>query len=196
MRSSVAIARVWSGCSRRCRASFWTRRAEIYDGLDTRAFLAATFQSAEFLAARVERAAAFRSLPRPDAEALLAQERKDGERTLEVVLGLHANERRFDDLARPDSLWRLALVTEAGEASPVSVEKLDAADPNLRALYPYLDTYWTAYRLRFPREFENGARVLAEKAQELGLRLSSGVGTAQLRWALVAPPAGGAAAWP
>ncbi|HEY3449402.1 MAG TPA: hypothetical protein VGK67_23815 [Myxococcales bacterium] len=174
----------------------WTRHAEIYDGLDSRLFLAATFQAMAFREARVERAAAFRSLPRTEAEMMLAADRKAHGEALEVVLGVYANDRHFDDLGRPDSIWKLALVAEAGEAAPLSVEKLESADPNLKALYPYLDTYWTAYRVRFPRAFENGAQVLPEKAQSLALRLSSAVGKAELRWDLAAPPATGAVAWP
>ena len=173
----------------------WTRRAEIYDGLDSRAFLAATFQSFAFLQARVERVAALRSLPLAEAEAMLSAERKAHQESLEVVLGLHANDRRFDDLGRPGSIWTIALVGEAGEVQPTSVEKLPL-DPNLKALYPYLDTFWAAYRLRFPRTFENGAQVLPEKAQSFALRLSSAVGKAELRWELAAPPAAGAVAWP
>ncbi len=175
----------------------WTRSAEIYEGLDTRLFVAATFQAAAFRAARAERTATFLSLARPEAEALLAGQLREAAEGLDVVLGVHANDRRLDDFSRPDSVWRLALVSEAGEAAPASIVKLDAADPNLRALYPYLAAYWTAYRVRFPRTFDNGAQVLPEKAQSFALRVSSAVGKAEVRWDLAAPPAAGAAAaWP
>ncbi|MGC4116441.1 MAG: hypothetical protein QM765_18065 [Myxococcales bacterium] len=174
----------------------WTRRAEIYDGLDSQAFLAATFQPLVFREARVERVAAFGSLPKADAEAMLAQERQKHAAGLDFVLGLYANEKRFDDLANPDSVWKLALATEAGEEAPLSIVKLDAADPNLRALYPYLDAYWTAYQIRFARTFANGAQVVPATTQGLVLRLSSSVGKAELRWDLAALPASGAPAWP
>ena len=175
----------------------WTRRAEIYDGLDSRLFVAATFQAMAFREAKAERVAAIRSLPAPEAQALLVAQRKEHDEALELMLAVHSNERRFDDLSRPESVWRLALVSEAGEAEPLSVEKLPRPDANLRALYPYLDTYWTGYRVHFPRTFANGAQVLPQKAQTVLVRLSSSLGKAELRWDLAAPPpVSGAIAWP
>ena len=104
--------------------SRFTQRAEIYQGLDTRMFIAATLQAMAFRQARVERVADLRSLPRAEVEAALAKEKKEHGEVLEVFLGVHANERRLDDLARPGSIWRVALVSEAGEVVPVSAVPL------------------------------------------------------------------------
>jgi len=158
----------------------WTRRAEIYDGLDSRVFFVSTFHAMEFRLAKVERVAAFRALPEFDRNALMESERNDHATGLEVLLGVHANERRFDDFSRRDSMWRIALATDAGEALPVSIERLPRPDVSLRAVYPYLEPFWTAYRVRFPRTFPNGVRVFPEGTDRFELRLSSPVGNARM----------------
>ena len=172
----------------------FTRHAEIYELFDTRAFTAATLQTMAFRQARVARMADFRSQTAADVEALLAAERKAHEEALEVVVGLHANERRFDDMNKPNSIWSLALVSEAGEVAPLTVERISRPDPNFVALYPYLGAFWTAYRVRFPRNLASGAPLLPETARKATLRLSSSVGKVELAFAL--EPGASGAAWP
>jgi hypothetical protein len=171
-----------------------TAHREIYDLFDSRAFLAATLQTTAFREARAKRVAQFRALVAADAEALLAAERKAHEESLEVILGLHANEKRFDDLHRPNSIWTLALVTEAGEAVPLSVERLPRPDANMFTLYPYLSSFWSQYRIRFPRTLASGAPLLPMGAKKATLRLASSVGKAELAFALDSGATG--AAWP
>ncbi|MBI5545303.1 MAG: hypothetical protein HY901_15540 [Deltaproteobacteria bacterium] len=173
----------------------WTRHAEIYDGLDSRAFVAATFHSMSFREARVARTTAFFALPPAESQALLAVERQGHTEALELLLGMSANERRFDDLARPGSMWRLALVSSAGEVLPLSIDRLPRPDPNLTGLYPYLGPFWTAYRVLFPRTFANGAQVLPQQAQTFVVRLASSLGRVELGFELEAPMAG-ATVWP
>ena len=166
--------------------SRWTRRAEIYEGFDSLVFFAATFLSMEFRQAKVMRQAAFQTMPEIEAQALLAVERASHSQFHEFVLGVHANEQRFDDFARDESIWRVALVSEQGEALPASIDRLRRSDPNRRALYPFLEQFWTGYVLRFPRVFANGTPVLPEEGR-FTLRFSSTVGKADLIFELEAP---------
>lgn len=172
----------------------WTRRAEVYNGLEARVFVAATFQSRAFREARVARVASFASLSPQEAEAMLAAERKAHGEAIEVFLGLHANERRFDDLARPKSIWRICLVGEAGEAVPLSIERVPRPDANLISLYPFLEPFWSGYRIRFPRTFANGAQVIPEGSPKAIVRLSSSVGKIELGFDL--DPDVGGPGWP
>ena len=171
-----------------------TARHEMYDTFDTRIWLAGTLQTMAFREARAKRVAQFRALVAADAEAQLAAERKAHEESLEVVLGLHANEKRFDDLHRANSIWSMALVTEAGEAVPLSVERLPRPDANMQTLYPYLSNFWSQYRVRFPRTLASGAPLLPAGAKKATLRLASSVGKAELTFAL--EPGATGAAWP
>lgn len=173
----------------------WTRRAEIYDGLDSRLFLAGTLQSWTFREARSRRVAAFRGLCASEVETLLGDERKAHAESIELVLGVHANERRWDDLARPASTWHVVLATESGEVAATSVARMTKPWPNLTALYPYLDTFWTGYTIRFPRALPGGAPVVPPQAQKVTVRVASSLGKAELRWDLDAPSAA-ATDWP
>lgn len=157
-----------------------TRRAEIYDGLDARMFFAVTWESMAFRAARIDRSARFRSIPESERVSLLADEEAENAEFITFTMGVHANERRFDDFAVEGGLWRVALVTDAGEALPVSIERQARPGLGLRALYPYLDDFWVVYRLKFPARHENGTRVLPDESGRFLLRIASVVGRVEL----------------
>ncbi len=173
----------------------WTRRAEIYEGLDSRAFFVASLETMELRQARVERLSEFRGLPQSERAALLEKERAEHANSIVLFLAVHVNERRFDDFSRKGSMWHLALVGEGGEVEPISVEKLGGPDPNLRALYPYLEDFWVGYRLKFPRALPGGRPLLPLHSGGFELSLSSAVGRARLNWSLPVP-ADADPAWP
>ncbi len=173
----------------------WTRQAQIYQQLDSRMFIAATLEAAEFRASRVARQATFRALPEADAAALLAAERDLAKSYLELTVGLFANERRFDDLGSPGSFWRVALITPSGEAVPSRVERVTRPDPNLRGLYPFVDEGWTVYRFSFERAPKDGPALLPPETAKVTLKVASALGRAELSWELGAPGAD-PAAWP
>jgi hypothetical protein len=173
----------------------WTRRAELYDGFDSRLFVAAALETMELREAKASRLALFKALAPAEAEPLIAAERAAHAQVLSVTMGVHANERRFDDFASTGSIWRVALVSRTGEAQPVAIVRLPRPDASMRGLYPFLETFWTAYRIDFPRSFPNGTQVLAQEPGKVLLRLSSALGKIELTWELSAPGARGAA-WP
>lgn len=149
-------------------------RADSYAGFDTRLFASATLQTPDFREARVRRMAAFKKLTVEETEALLAQERAEAELGPEFFLGVHVNDMRFDTLDRKDGIWRVALVTPAGEALAAKVERIGRSNLDLRAFYPYLGTFWTAYRVRF------APGALPADAERAVLRVSSTVARVDL----------------
>jgi hypothetical protein len=168
----------------------FVRRAEIYQGLDARMFFAAAYEGLEFREARVERLAVFRGLSEAESAVLAEREREDHGRWIDFTVGVHANERRWDDLSRPSSVWRIALVTEAEEVLPVAVARLPRPDPNARGLYPFLENFWTAYRMRFPATVdEKGSSrpVLPDGTRAFALRFASALGKAELRFEFPVP---------
>jgi hypothetical protein len=157
-----------------------TARAELYALFDTRAFLATTVQAPAFREARARRLAAFRSETEAELSGRLERERAEAAGAHEFFLGVHVTERRFDELDRKDSVWRVALVTPAGEVLPLSVERVGRATLPMRALYPYMGTFWTAYRVRFPREVA-GAPSVPPGAAQVSLQVASPLGSATLQ---------------
>jgi hypothetical protein len=160
----------------------YTDHEEIYDLFNTRLFTAITYQSWPFREARVQRLAIFQVQPKELVERNLAAERAAFESFHEFFFGVHAASYRFDDFDRRNSIWRIALVTEAGETTPISVERIGRSDLNLRAIYPYLDEFWVAYRIRFARITPTGAPVIPPGSGRFMLRLASTLGRAEFHF--------------
>ena len=148
-------------------------RAEIYAGLDPRAFVGMTWQSAAFREARTRREAAFGNWPDGALRTALERERALADEGEEFLLGVHVEDRRYDDFDRPGSAWRLVLEGPGGvEVFPTSVERVGRVGLPLRALYPYLGEFWVAYRVRFP--------VLRDAGRGFTVKLGSALGQAAL----------------
>jgi hypothetical protein len=147
----------------------------IYDNLDSKVFFRATWQGPRFVEARLKREAEFKLLPASD----LARRRSDEEQRIggavEFLLGVQANDYHFDDFDRSNSMWRVVLAIGDEELAPTSIERIGRTTTELRSYYSYLESFWVAYRLRFPaRDFSAG--------QVFSLRLASAVGHSDLNF--------------
>lgn len=158
----------------------YTSRKEIYDGFDTRLFAGATLQTPAFREARVRRRAAFQVLPQNKVDELLAEERTESSQVHEFFLGVHANEYKYLDFDFKNSIWRIALVTPAGEVTPSRVVRLGRADLEMRAYYPYTGVFWVGYEVQFPLTFANGQPVIPPGTGQVTLRLASSLGKTDL----------------
>jgi hypothetical protein len=146
----------------------FTARNNVYQGLDTQLFLAATWQSPRFLEARVQRRARFLSLPADQAAEALWLERERLNGVTEFLLGVHASDPKLDTFDRPDSPWRLALAVAGDERPPLEVKRVGKATAELRAYYPYLDDFWVAYTVRFEGAIEPGQTATLKVASSAG----------------------------
>lgn len=148
-------------------ARFTAKRA-IYEGLETQLFVAATLEGPAFVEARVRREGEFKSASAAEVAAALEAERARLSGATEVLFGVHASDRKLDDFDRPNSIWRLALAVGGEERRPLEVKRLGKATRELRSLYPYLDDFWVAYRLRFPGALTAGQGAVLEVASTAG----------------------------
>ncbi len=158
----------------------WTRRAEIYDKLDLKLFIAVTEESVDFRTAKAERLASFLRVPKEGLKAMVDSELTASQQTYDFFLGVHTSSPKWNDFDRPESIWRMALHSDAGEVTPVQVERIGRADLNTRAIYLYLGDFWTAYRIHFPVTFPDGRPLLAAGERQVTLRFSSTVGQTDL----------------
>lgn len=157
-------------------------RAEIYAGLDPRAFVGMTWHSAAFREARTRREAAFGNWPDGALQMALERERAAATGGEEFLLGVHVEDRRYDDFDRANSAWRLVLEGPGGvEMFPTSVERVGRVGLPLRALYPYLGEFWVAYRVRFP--------ALQDAARGFTVKVGSALGQAKLAFPAAAEAA-------
>lgn len=156
-----------------------TGTQELYDVFRTRAFLAATLQTPAFRQLRATREAAFRSETQAELEARLEKERAAAAAGWEWFVGVDVRNPEHQDLDRDPSSWRVAMITPAGTFLPSRVERVGRSTEAIRTLYPYLDTFWVAYRVIFPREV-NGVEVVPPGTGEVVLELAGIAGQAQL----------------
>lgn len=159
----------------------YTATEEIYDGFDTRLFAGVTLQSPAFREARVRRQASFQVLPASKVEQLLVEERAQAEQVHAFFLGVHVNDYRYLDFDFKKSIWRMALVTPAGEVTPVRIRRLGRADLEMRAYYPYTSVFWVGYEVQFPTVMSTGQPVIPPGTEQVTFRLASSLGQAEMK---------------
>jgi len=167
-----------------------TEHREVYTGIDTQLFTAATYQSPDFREARTRRQAMFQTWPEPKLNDALARERAEAAQVHEVVFGVSIVDRRFDDFDSKSSIWRLSLASDQGEVTPLSLKRVGRANQDIRAYYPYMGDFWTVYRVRFPTSV-NGRPLIGPSTQALVFRMSSTQGQVEMKF-----PVSGATASP
>lgn len=155
----------------------WTRKFELYDRLDSRAFAVVTYQSQAVRVARATRLAEWKGMPKAETEALLAQERAEGEKYDDFFLGFFVADPRQNNLNASESVWRVALLLGNGvQVRPEKIEQLPD-DVTLHALYPYLGDFYTPYRIRFPK------KLVGDEPGAFVLRIAGAVGKLDVDWA-------------
>ena len=166
----------------------WTRSAKIYQGLDTKMFVTATFHSPEF---RRVFALAFPEIYGHGGNITrreLVDLTHDIEQYLTFFVSAYTADRKWNDLAKPDSIWRLSLEGDDGvSVSPTEIipVKIDA---NLMAVYPYIDRFDKAYLVRFKLADPMNRLVVKASSDHFKLKVVSALGKANLRWLLEPVP--------
>ena len=148
----------------------YTRSQGVYDYLDTRLFVYATWESTPFMEARVKRYGRFRSIPVEEERAAMEAERQRLRDVTEFHLAVHANDPKMDDFDKAGSMWRLALVVDGRELAPVLIERIGRANTEQRSIYSYMESFWVGYRVRFPKAVSG----------PMTLKVASSVGKAEL----------------
>jgi len=156
----------------------FSAQRQVFHGFETICFAGVTYESAPFVAARIRRRDTFQAQPPAQLAKDLQEAQADGAQFYDFTLGAYIQDPRFDDLAYPTSIWRVMLVTPAGEVAPVSVKRVGRADVNTRAYYPYMGDFWTVYRVRFPRSVADRA-VIPPELKSFTIILASSLGRAE-----------------
>ncbi len=163
----------------------WTRGDRIYRGFDTQLFVTATMHTAELRLAFAE------AFPEIYGHGGMVTRRElvdltgDVEQFHNFFVAAYTPDDKWNDLAEPDSVWRLRLRGSGGiVVDPAAIEtvKLDA---NLCQVYPYLGRFDKAYIVRFPLTDEQQRLVLDERSTSATLRVASALGGAELVWDLL-----------
>lgn len=129
----------------------FTASAKLYDGLATRAFVSAVYQSPDVRERRVARMAVWREVGAEERDRLLQLERDEASQYEDFIVSLFTPDRSDNDLDSNRSVWRLAVtVAGEGEEEPLKVEAV-RSDATVRTLYPSIGDFDVVYRVRFAR---------------------------------------------
>ena len=164
-----------------------TEHREVYTGIDTQLFTAATYQSPDFREARTRRQAMFQTWPEPKLNDALARERAEAAQVHEVVFGVSIVDRRFDDFDSRNTIWKLYLASDQGEVTPIAIRRVGRANQDMRAYYPYLGDFWTMYTVRFPLTTAAGVPLVGPSTRALLFRMSSTLGQVCLLYTSPSP---------
>ena len=160
----------------------WTRSSQIYQGLDVKMFIDATYHAPEFRRAFAQ---AFPDVYGHGGDVTrreLVELTDNVEQYHTFFLSVHTPVIKWNDLERDDSIWRLRL-TSSNQASVAPSKILPVKiDENLRVVYPHIDRFDQAYLVRFPLSDSQGQAVLAPGIKDFRLRIASALGNAELSW--------------
>jgi hypothetical protein len=160
----------------------WTREDRLYDGLESKLFVHATFHSPEFRKNFL--------LRHPDVYGRgsetarrLALTLPDAVEEIEFFFSAFTSDIKWNDFDQEDSIWRVILQGTNSEAVDGQVSRIKTT-ANLRAIYPFVTDFARTYVVRFPRTDAGGRPVISSASHEIGLQFLSALGGAKLIWKL------------
>ncbi|MEL6189010.1 MAG: hypothetical protein AAFU79_30690 [Myxococcota bacterium] len=169
--------------------SRWTRSAEIFDGLFSVMYLNASFHAPELRKAFLLRFPESYGRGSDEAERLTLAN-PDAETHWEFFLSASTPHQAHNDLARPDSIWRVSLRADGGPEVEARVRRVDL-NANLRVFYPYVTPFASGYGLEFPLTTLEGTPLIRPETRKVVLRVASALGSAEMEWALSPSAASG-----
>jgi hypothetical protein len=168
------------------RLDVWTRSIKLYDGIDVRLTLHATFRNRDYRTAYVDRYVEAYRLEEGSREAMYTREAEESELYNEFFVSVSAPDTSLNDLDSRRSVWKLYLEDGSGVVlSPVSIKRIATSSALTSALFPYMDTWSVGYIVRFPRYSASGTEPIPnEKSEYLRLRIAGLLGNGSLVWNL------------
>ncbi len=164
----------------------WTRVEQVYEGLEPRLIIKATYKNRPFRDAYIERYVDDYRLSSRYKEDMREKALELSELYNEFLMAAHTSVNRWNDFDRTDSIWKLYLEDNLGNRlTPVSIEKLDAGDPLIREFFPYVGLWSSIYVVRFPKYSEAGTEPIPGAGTDyLRLTIAGALGSGELEWRL------------
>ena len=167
----------------------WTREGHQYalQGLDDRIAVTATYESWDFRWAYVVRYAQDFRLTTVERQELLQHTLEAAQQEHEFYVALYTQSRRWGELTRPTSAWRVLLLNDRREeVAPVAIEPINRPGAVELTYFPYTTVWRQAFRIRFPKYLRSASgaevEVIDERVRSFRLRFSGPLGTTDLVW--------------
>jgi hypothetical protein len=160
----------------------WSRGLKVFQGLESRLYVNATYKTAEFRQAYTERYSRSYELGPDRTKALMEREAEQAEAFNEFFFTAFTPDDTLNDFDRKDSVWLLYIEDSAGNrARPISVTAIDSSEPVMREFFPYFDLWSKAYLVKFPKYAESGGEINPEKGP-VKLIVTGVMGKGELEW--------------
>lgn len=167
----------------------WTRSSHAYalQGMDDHLAVTATYESWDFRWAYVVRYAHDFMLTTEQRRGLLEQALGAAEREHVFYVTLQSPTRRYGELTRPTSAWRVLLVNDRRqEVAPTEIEAIRRPGALERTYFPHTTVWRQVYRIRFPRRVrvpgQGEVEILDAATRRFVLRFSGPLGHADMVW--------------
>lgn len=163
-----------------------TRSTKIYEGLEARLYISATYKNSDFVKAYVDRYAEGYQLEQGIKETMLERGIEASEMYNEFFTAVFTPEDSWNSFVGPGAIWKFYLEDDAGNRlTPVSVTSVDGSDPLIRDFFPYLDPWSHGYILKFPKYTETGTEPIpGAETKSIKLKVTGVLGRGELEWRL------------
>ena len=164
----------------------WTRVEKVYEGVEPRLILKATYKNRLFRYAYIDRYVDDYKLGPRYKEAMRKKALELSLLYNEFIFAAHTPTERWNDFDRRDSIWKLYLEDNLGNRlTPISIDKLDAKDPLLHEFFPYIGLWSSIYIIRFPKYSESGTESIpGADTDYLRLTVAGTIASGELVWQL------------
>jgi len=165
----------------------WTRNEKIInlERLDTPLRVFATFFAPEFADAHVARLEDLFKISGRERDEKLRGFAKAFKEHFTFVVFAATTDRKWNDLHKKNSVWRLALVNDMQQqVAPSDVKRELTITETTRSLYPHVEPFYQMYTMRFPRVQEDGRPLVSSSTRALTLRFAGPLGKTELVWRL------------
>lgn len=166
--------------------SQWTKGKKVYENLETKLYVYATYKSWQWRNAYIDEYAKRYMLDALQKENILAREKEINERFNEFFLSIYTPEIKWNDFDKKDSIWSIYLEDDKGErVSLLEITKVDESNPLVREFFPHMDLWSFGYIVKFPKYLPTGKEPFpSPSSKSMKLTITGAVGKTQLEWRL------------
>lgn len=160
----------------------WSRGQKVYAGLEARLYINATYKTAEFRRAYMERYAKSYELAPGHTKSLAERENEQAEAFNEFFFTAYTPDDALNDFDKAETVWQMYIEDESGNRSrPISITAVDSSEQVVREFFPYFDLWSKAYTVKFPKYVDGGAEINPEKGA-VKLIVTGVMGKGELVW--------------
>jgi hypothetical protein len=162
----------------------WTRHGHIISDFDETFAIDASLMAPEVRQAYAEKWIEIYKIGEADAATVRNEARVDHD-YYELHAQTTSHTYNVDNLALNKTLWRMALVNDAGlEVTPREVKPTKVRREVETTFFPFADIFTRGWTLRFPKTLPDGRPLIDENTRKLTLRIAGPPGSTDLVWLL------------